>query len=303
MPTSSLTVSSTLIPLRLPDRRWQKWLSAAISIALLVAILTQFDRIGLGRLRQAIPAAPGFWLALAAYYLALPASEWLIYRRLWRLPALAGFAALLRKLVSNEVLLGYSGEVAFYAWARDRSRLTSAPFGAIKDVSVTSALAGNIATLAMMAIAWPHLQALNLAIMPRHLAWSIAAVLAITAAIGFWRGRIFSLPSRDLSFVLRVHLLRVAATTILSALLWHFALPAVDMSAWILLAALQLLVTRLPFVPNKDLVFATATLLLVGESSQIGVMIALVATLILAAHLVIGAALAIADLFDTAASA
>ena len=45
------------------------------------------------------------------------------------------------------------------------------------------------------------------------------------------------------------------------------------------------------------------TLLLVGGDSRIGALVALIATLILAAHLVIGAALAGADLLETAKAA
>ncbi|WP_340316417.1 hypothetical protein [Rhizorhabdus argentea] len=299
MSAEAVAISSRLPPLRLPDRRWQKWLSAAISLALLTAIASQLDKIGLTQLRNDLPKAPAFWCALGAYYLALPASEWLIYRRLWKLPA-AGFAALLRKLVSNEVLLGYSGELAFYGWARARSGLSSAPFGAIKDVSVTSALAGNVATLVMIVTAWPYLGTLNLPMSRNELVGSIAAVLAITAAIGLLRGRIFSLPGRDLRFIMMMHLGRLAMTTLLSILLWHLGVPGIGISSLVVLGALQLLVTRLPLVPSKDLVFAATTILLVGGDSRIGALVALIAALVLATHLVVGAALAGADLLETA---
>jgi hypothetical protein len=82
-----------------------------------------------------------------------PVSEWVIYRHLWRIP-FSGLGALLRKLVSNELLLGYLGEVQFYAWARARLNMVAAPFGAIKDVTILSALTGNIVTLVMLAGAW-----------------------------------------------------------------------------------------------------------------------------------------------------
>jgi hypothetical protein len=298
----SAAASSRLPSLRLSDRRWQKWLSAAISFALLGAIASQLHKFGFVRLGRGIPTAPAFWLALSAYYLALPSSEWIIYRRLWDVPA-SGFAALLRKLVSNEVLLGYSGEVAFYGWARARLKLTSTPFGAIKDVSILSAFSGNIATLAMMVAAWPFLRRLHLPVSDGELLGSLAAILAISIAIGLMKRRIFSLPADDLHFIFLVHMSRLTTTTFLSMLIWRSAMPGVSMSAWVLLAALQLLVTRLPFVPNKDLVFAATTMLLVGGDSRIGAMIALVAGLVLAAHLVIGAALAARDLIETAEAA
>lgn len=293
------TASAGLPSLHLPTRHWQKWLSALVSGLLLVAIATQLAHLDLRQLLSAIPASPGFWLALAAYYLALPASEWIIFRRLWRLP-IEGFAALLRKLVSNEILLGYSGELTFYAWARRHGGLTSAPFGAIKDVSVTSALAGNIATIVMIAIAWPFLGELHAGIATRDIALSVGVILLVSIAVAVFNRRIFSLPGGALRFLLGVHLSRLAATTCLSALMWHCALPAVSVTLWLALAALQLLVTRLPFVPNKDLVFANATILLVGEHSDIGSLIAVVAGLILVTHLIVGALLSATALIGEA---
>lgn len=299
MSSNPALLSSRLVSLQVPGRNWQRWLSAAISIALLIAIVSQFEHLGLARLRAAIPVSTSFWLAFGAYYLALPASEWIIFRRLWNLPA-SGFAALLRKLVSNEVLMGYSGEVVFYSWTRQRSHLTSAPFGAIKDVSVTSALAGNFVTIIMMTAAWPLVSELHIRVAPRDVALSIGAMIMFSAVVAFFNRRIFSLPGKELRFVFGMHLLRLGATTTLSAAMWHSALPDVDLSLWVLLAAVQLLVTRLPFVPSKDLVFAGAALFLVGHDRQVTELIALIATMILTMHLLIGAVLALADLVDTA---
>lgn len=296
---SSSIASHHLTSVPLPDRSWQRWLSMAISAALLIAILTQLERFGLARLHAALPASPIFWISFAAYYLALPASEWVIFRRLWRLPR-AGFTALLRKLVSNEVLMGYSGELAFYSWSRRRSDLTAAPFGAIKDVSITSALAGNLVTLVMMILAWPLMGALHMGQHPREIGLSIGVILPVSVLAAIFNRRLFSLPRDELRFVFTVHLLRLVLTTLLSGLLWHSALPAVPLSLWMLLAALQLLVTRLPFVPNKDLVFAGIALFLVGHDSRVGELIALIAALILLTHLLIGGLLTIAGLLDTA---
>ncbi|WP_340318161.1 hypothetical protein [Rhizorhabdus argentea] len=61
MSAEALAISSRLSPLPLPDRGWQKWLSAAISLALLAAIASHVDKIGLVRLRNDIPAAPAYW--------------------------------------------------------------------------------------------------------------------------------------------------------------------------------------------------------------------------------------------------
>ncbi|WP_216075134.1 hypothetical protein, partial [Acinetobacter baumannii] len=84
----------------------------------------------------------------ALYYVGPPTFDYVIFKRLWHIP-LAGLVALHKKRISNEVLFGYSGEAYFYAWARQRTQMVAAPFGAVKDVMILSAIAGNAITLIM----------------------------------------------------------------------------------------------------------------------------------------------------------
>jgi hypothetical protein len=291
------TAASQLQSLIPEERNWQRWLSGAISFALFATILWKLRSFGFDAALQTLPVRPIFWFAFAGYYLALPSSEWLIFRRLWNLPA-AGFAALLRKLVSNEVLFGYSGEVYFYAWARRHARLVAAPFGAIKDVSILSALAGNLITLVMVGFAWPLVGKVAPQFHPHAVFLSAAAIIGTSMALLAFKSRIFSLGRADLQMIFGVHLVRLLATTLLSGVMWHTALPEVPLVWLLVLATMQLLVTRLPFVPNKDLVFASLAIFLIGHDSQVAALIAVIAGLILAVHLTIGGLLVLADLFE-----
>src|SRR5690349_3052183 len=99
-------------------------LGTLISLALLVVVVLQFRGMEPRHVVSMIPASSLFWMVFAGWYLAGPASEWVIYRRLWRIP-LSGIGALMRKMVSSELLLGYLGEVQFYGWARGRLNLTA----------------------------------------------------------------------------------------------------------------------------------------------------------------------------------
>jgi hypothetical protein len=287
----------TLPTLKDPGFNWQGWLSAGLSLALLVVITWKIKDFGFTNAFNTLPASSIFWLAFAAYYLALPSSEWLIFRRLWGLPA-AGFAALLRKLVSNEVLLGYSGETIFYAWARRHAQLVTAPFGAIKDVSVLSALAGNLVTLVMLIAAWPLIGAIAPNIYGQSLLLSLGLIMGMSVVILLFRRRVFSLPSPELRAIFGVHIIRLFITTLLSGVMWHAALPLVPLTWLLLLATLQLLVTRLPLIPNKDLVFASLAIFLIGHDGAVTTLIAMIAATILATHLIVGAALLAGDAIE-----
>lgn len=283
-------------PLIRSGRNWTLWAGPLVSILILAVALHQFRDLDRTSLWALMPTSLPFWLAFVTYYTAGPVSEWVIFRRLWAIPV-TGFGALLRKLVSNEILLGYLGEVYFYAWARRSAAIKAAPFGALKDVTILSALVGSLVTLTMLVVAIPLFDALPIGATHWEITGSILFVLATSLAAMLLRHKLFALPLADLWFVSAIHLLRIVATTVLAAGMWHILLPSVDVGTWILLGTLRLLISRLPLLPNKDVVFAGMAAFLIGRDSEIVSAMALMATLILAAHLVVGIALGASGLW------
>lgn len=264
------------------------WAGTALSAAVLLLIAHQLGRGGLGRLAGAAAAGSlGFWAVFAVAYLASPLCEWAIFARLWRLPV-AGIAALLRKEVSNELLFGYSGEASFYLWARRHVTMAGSPFGAVKDVAVLSALAGNIATLALMAANTATLARFAGTPGAKAFAGSIAVIVGISLALFLFRRAVFSLSTRQLAQVFGLHLVRIALHVGLSALMWHLLAPGVPLAAWMGLATLRQMISRLPLVSNKDILFAGAAVLLLGQGNGAADVIATVSTLIVGAHLTVG---------------
>jgi hypothetical protein len=284
-------------PLARDQRGWTWWVGAAFSLAILVAVIWQVRSIGIADIVAMVPREPGFWAAFLAAYFSAPLIDWLIFRKLWRIP-IEGFAALLRKLIGNELLLGYIGEVYFYTWARARTGMTTAPFGAVKDVAILSALMGNVVTLAMVVLAAPLLSTLRFGIDSETLLTSVAVVLISSSAMLLFRQKLFSLPAPDLRFVSGMHLLRIALTTGFNALAWHIVLPDVGLQWWLLLSALRLLLSRLPLMPNKDIVFAGLAVFLVGHDAQIGALMTMMASLILCTHIVVGLGLVAGDVHN-----
>ncbi len=282
-------------PLIRSGRNWTRWAGPIVSLLILVVALDQFRGLDFGHLWTLMPTGIAFWASFLLYYTAAPVSEWLIFRRLWNIP-LEGFGALLRKLVSNEILLGYMGEVYFYAWARRNAQITTAPFGALKDVTILSALAGNVVTLAMVAFAFPVFDALDIGAGRWDIIGSVLFVLGTSLVAMLLGKRLFTLPRAELWRVTAIHLARIVATTVLAAAMWHMLLPSVDLSWWLLLGTLRQLVSRLPFLPNKDVVFAGMTAFLIGPGNAIASVMALMASLILAAHLLVGIVLGVMEL-------
>jgi hypothetical protein len=267
-----------------------RWLGPAISLGIFGAVLFQLRHLQFAAIVAMVPKSPLFWLVFAAYYLATPTVDFLIFRRLWRLPA-AGFGALLRKFVGNEILLGYIGEVHFYSWARAKLRMVASPFAAVKDVAILSAVAGNVVTLVVLAAAYPFLGALHLGLAPSTIMLALGTTLGTSLVLLVFCGRLLTLAAPDLAFVALAQLGRVVLTTLLPALLWHLVLPQVAIGWWLLLAALRLLLSRLPLLPNKDFVFAGVAVLLIGSNVAVDDLMTMMASLILGTHVLLGAGL------------
>lgn len=271
-------------------------IGAILSLVVVGAAIYQARGLDFAMILGLVPTSPTFWSLFAVSYLIGPASDWLIFHRLWGVGASA-FSALTRKLIYNEMLIGYLGEAYFYGWARHNLKFVTTPFGAVKDVAVLSAIAGNVSTLALLAVAFPFSRLLPLHEHVIAIGLSLAFVIGTSLAVMLLRRSIFSLEAKELQMVFTVHLFRILMTTILSAALWHLVLPDVAISWWLLLVTIRLLISRLPFVPNKDVVFAGAAALALGKL-EISALMALMAGLILAAHVLVALGFAFADLLS-----
>ncbi len=297
-PIGNLSTAATdPAPLIVPARNWYRWLGLGISVAILVGAFGEFNQFEIRADLHHIPMNPTFWIAFTLYYFSTPLWEWVLYRRLWSIPV-TGFIALLRKNISNELLLGYLGEVDFYGWARRQGRLIAAPFGAIKDVAILSAVCGNAVTLAMLPLAIRLLRSLSPGIDQRLLAVSIAAYVAISLLPILLRRRLFSLPRAMLWYVARIQLGRIVLSILLYACLWHLVLPNVAFGWWFMLATLRQLVSHLPLVPYKEALFAGIAVFFLGRETEIAALLALLASFTLMLHIAIGLVLATVGLVE-----
>ena len=275
--------------------RWWTVLGAVVSVGLVAAILVQLGAGTADALAMIARLPPGVWAALVLLYLAQPVCDFAVYRRTWNLP-FAGFATLLRKNVMNEVVLGYSGQAYLYVWARRAVGAAAHPFGAIKDASIISALLGNLLTLGLAAVSATQLQDLDLAQRLGPALWSGLIPMAISVGLLVFGRHVFSLRLGQLVFVGAAHALRLVVSVALTVLIWRMALPQVPPGDWLVLLAVRYLVSRIPLLPNKDLVFGNLMLLLLGAGAAVGVLQAALGLMTLFLHLMVIVLLGALDL-------
>lgn len=277
-----------------PDGAWRKLLSLGLSAAIIAYLVHAVSDIGWQEVWNVLPANPLFWLFVCLSYMATPVTEYWIFRRWWPLKprALAIFS---KKRVLNDAVFGYSGDAYLFMWAKKQlqGRETGAtPLAAVKDVAITSALAGNAATLLMLGLALslgggPAVEQAFAGDAMRNAGFGFAFVISVSAAILLFRGKVLSLSPRENFIVFVAHCVRLLAGSALLLLAWIIALPMVAVGTWIVLGALRMVVTRLPFVPNKELLFAAIGVSLTGEvAPEVAALMAAAGALHLVSHVV-----------------
>ncbi|MGL6042533.1 MAG: hypothetical protein ACRC1J_01280 [Sandaracinobacteroides sp.] len=272
----------------------KRLLSVGLSAAILLYLVYAVARIGWAEVWAVLPANPIFYLLVAMSYMATPVTEYIIFRRWWPLTprALAIFS---KKRVLNEAVFGYSGDAYLFVWAKKAlgaREVGAGPLAAVKDVAITSALAGNVATLLMLGLALsmgggPAVEQAFTGGAMRSVGFGFAFVISVSLAILLFSRKVMSLSARENFVLFLLHCARLLIGSALLLVAWIVALPEVAVGTWIVLGALRMVVTRLPFVPNKELLFAAIGVTLTGSAApQVAALMAAAGALHLGSHVI-----------------
>ncbi len=240
-------------------------LQYALFAAVVAYLIYRLSQVGWMEVAQSLPVSPWFYVFFTLRFLALPISELAIYEIVWSTPLVRHFFVFIRKRVYNFAVMGYSGEAFLTVWARRRLHLSDKKIlVGVKDNNLLSAFASNAATviltivLAVTGGLSAGLKAFPGAKWLFALAFTSASTLAILVAT--FREKLIALPPGIMPKLLTVHGTRQILIILLHAAMYAAALPGAPLMAWLTFIALQLVLSRIPFLPNQDIVYLTAAL-------------------------------------------
>lgn len=156
---------------------------------------------------------------------------------------------------------------------------------------------GNLVTLILLGAAAPLLvevvPTIRSGLSAGTLFGSLAVVIACSLGVMQFRHRVLSLTRDELAFTATTPLARILVGPGLSAWMWHLALPAVALGWWVVLATWRQVVSRLPLLTNRDVMFAALAVVLVGEQNGIAALMALIAAPLPAADILVAIGLGV----------
>ena len=225
----------------------------------------EMTRIGWAEILGSLPTQPLFYLLFLGLYVSLPVAEILIYRVTWRIPFWRSLPAFLIKRVYNRDLLGYSGELYFYSWARGRVGVTDGDVArTVRDNNILSSVASTFIAVALLAV-FLLFGEVRLGDLPGR-DWTTFLVLAGVAAavlipLAFrFRRYLFAMSAGVAGTILVIQCARLLVGQVLQIGQWAVVMPEVPLDVWFTFAAVSILITRIPFLPNQNLIFLGAGL-------------------------------------------
>jgi len=251
-------------------RRALRVIQGVLFLAVVIFLIIQLSEVGWREVFSALPENPWFYAIFTLRFLAQPLTEIPAYELVWRTPLWRHWTAFLRKRVYNFAVMGYSGEAFFTLWARRTLNLSDRDIVVgVKDNNLISALVSNAATAAIVAALFflgdleREIDAIPGGAALFALAFLSAASLAV--AVTMFRRQLIQLPKGMTRKIIAINAARIILVFVLHAMLYQSAIPSAPLAAWLMFIALQLVLSRVPFVPNQDIVFLTAALSLAPE--------------------------------------
>ncbi len=242
--------------------RWGKFLRPllrwGVPLLLLALVGYGLTHVGWSNIYAARPTAVSFYLVVLVPFFVQPTADYLIYRNLLRAGGSLPLRVFLRKRYMNSIMLDFSGEVYFFLWARKHLKIKdSTLLHAVKDSNVLSASAG-LMVLWVMLLVLVVAGIVKIPVVSRGTWWVVAAgslPLVFAAALFLGHKKLTQTSRKDMIVTFVIHVIRALTVLALEYLTWVFSGALPSTGDCLKFVALRLLVTRLPLVPNKELVF------------------------------------------------
>lgn len=246
-------------------RRLIRVAKVGFTTGILAYLVYRLTDIGWGTILTSLPQTPWFYIIFVGMYLTLPLSEVLIYGRLWSISGWKALAPMLKKRVYNKDVLGYSGDIYLYMWARERVDMPDRHvLHTVKDNVIVSSIASTLVAIVLLTAFVLTGQIALPTGLTEHTALYLTLALvggAVLVALGVrFRRSLVLLPGLTLLAIFGVHVMRLLVVQGLQVLQWSVVIPEVPLHAWLTFLAVQIIVSRIPLLPSRDLLFLGASL-------------------------------------------
>lgn len=260
-----------------------KWFQRFLFVGIVIWMGIELTNVGWMAVWESLPTQPLFYLFFLIAYFQLPFFEVWIYRLTWVFDAVKSIPTFIIKRVYNKDVLGYSGELYFFVWAKKHLSLKDKDIlFTIKDNNIISSVASTVVSVGLLSIffftgqvpidEWFKADQL--------VYWISGIVFALVLFIVLYRFRnyVIHMSWRTAFSIFGIQMLRLLVVQVLNLLMFYVVMPETPMYVWFTYLSIEIILSRIPFLPNKDFIFVSLSISLAGnldvsESAIAGLML------------------------------
>lgn len=250
-------------------KRASRFATYFFQVVIIGVIFYQLTGIGWGEIYRSLPTTPFFYLLFLFIYFLLPFSEVLAYRICWDIPYFGSIPIFIKKRIFNKDVMGYSGELVLMQWAASKGSMgQKQAFKDIRDMNIISSAASTFVALGLLALLLltGQIRALDYLFDTEAISGYSSLeyvigfiVLIIVSGIAYrFRKYLFSMSWEISSKVFLIHSCRMVILYAAQILQWYIVLPDVSIEIWFTFLSVNIVISRIPFLPSQELV-ATGT--------------------------------------------
>lgn len=237
-----------------------KWSQYLFNAAILVWLIYELTDVGWRNVWDSLPVNPIFYLLFLFLYFQLPFFEVLIYRITWVFDSLRSVPIFLLKKIYNKDVLGYSGEVYFYLWARKALDLRDSEIlKTIKDNNIISSVASTLVAIGLLSIFLftDQIKIVDwIADQNQAYFWGGAIFLVVLILLFiYFRHQVISMPMKTAFSIFGIQTFRLVLGQAVNVLMYYVVMPDTPLYIWFTLLSVEIVLTRIPFIPNRDLIY------------------------------------------------
>ncbi len=231
---------------------------------ILILLVYQLYDIGFKDLIGSVPTNPIVYLLAVVIFFTLPVTEHFAYGRFFSFKWTESIPMLIKKRVYNKNLVGYVGEFDFYLWLTQKESTQSKKrvFDVIKDNNIISGVASIVLISALLGIL------LLIYFSPDEIGdhilvfgYIVGYILILVAVIIVMaRTRIYSLNFKDTWSLTSIHSGRILFMSAIQIVQWHLAITDISLYELFVILSVQLVISRIPILPAKDLIFISGSI-------------------------------------------
>lgn len=271
------------------EKKWKSYLKKGIRYVLQAVIIGylayKLYEIGLTQVIESLPLNPLFYLLFFLIYFSLPVSEIFIYGVKWNFRGFRAFLVFIQKKVLNTDVLGYSGEFYLFYWAKDKLNIPSVEaMKFIKDNNILSSLSSTFISVILLIFfltqGYINIEDYIPQIENKLMYLWIGLGVAVVLLIGYkFRNYILSVSLREAAQISGIYTGRLILTNLIQIVQYKIAEPTVPWAVWFSLMAVQIMSTRIPFLPSRSVLYVSvaiemSVMLNVPETRLVGVLTA-----------------------------